>query len=168
MNSLTVATNADAQNANNAPGVPLRPTVVGRELVYPDGVMVSLDKGTGLSPDAVTGRSSKEIDWNSVPRASSIPCGGGYTCLYEDTFFGGRRLQWRDRNQLINLRNYNFDNKMSSWRNDNDVDARWYYDAGGSGTSRCMNAGFISPFVGWIDNDEASSLRIYGSATACN
>jgi hypothetical protein len=170
MNSLTATTNADAQNPSNALRVPLRPTIVGRELVYPDGVMVSIDKGTGLplKIDPRTGLSSPASNPDSVPRANVIPCTAGYTCLYENINYGGRRLQWRDRNQLINLVNYEFDNKMSSWRNNNNVDARWYYGVNGTDTSRCMNAGKSDGVVGWIDNDEASSLRIYNSTTGCS
>jgi hypothetical protein len=154
---------------SEAPRVPLRATVVGRELVYPNGVMVSLDKGTGLRPEAVTSLSSGKINWASVPRATVIPCSADYTCLYEHRGYGGRRLQWRDRNQLIDLTTYEFNDKMSSWVNNNDVDARWYYDAGGRNEPyRCMNANTNNSYVGDTDNDKASSLRIYGSSTACN
>jgi hypothetical protein len=169
MNSLTVATNADAQTASNAPEVPLRATIVGRELVYPDGVMVSIDAGTGLplKIDPRTGLSSPASNPDSVPRATVIPCSAGYTCLYERADYGGRRLQWRDRPQLLNLVNYGFDNEMSSWRNLNNVDARWYYNANGGGTSRCLNAGNSVTSVSSDDN-KASSLRIYTTATACS
>lgn len=169
MNSLTVATNADAQNANNAPGVPLRPTVVGRELVYPDGVMVSLDAGTGLSSNEVIGLSSGRINLNSVPRTRVIECSPGYTCIYEDANYGGRRLQWRDKPQDIDsLSAYGFNDKMTSWRNLNSVDARWYYNDNQGGTSRCMNANTSVTNVGTADNDKASSLRIYTSNRACS
>ncbi len=155
---------------SEAPGVPLRATVVGRELVYPNGVMVSLDKGTGLPPEAVTRLSSGKINWASVPRATVIPCDADYTCLYEHYNYGGRRLQWRDPNQLIDLSFHEFNDRMSSWVNNNDLDARWYYHAGGNNTgiSRCMNANTHNSWVGEADSDEASSLRIYGSSTACN
>lgn len=168
MNSLTAVANADDQNASDAP---LRGTVVGRELVYPNGVSVSLDAGTGLSPNEVTGRSSQEINLDSQPRARVIPCSAGYTCLYAADRYGGRRLQWRDRNQVIRLSQYGFNDQMTSWRNRNSVDARWYYNENRFfpyGTSRCMNANTNNSNVGPTDNDKASALRIYGSATACN
>jgi hypothetical protein len=171
MNSLTAATNADAQNANNASGVPLRPTVVGRELVYPDGVMVSLDEGTGLplKIDPRTGLSSPASNPDSVPRTTVIPCDAGYTCLYERDNYGGRRLQWSDRPQDIDsLRAYGFNDQMTSWRNRNSVDARWYYHDNQGGTSRCMNANTNVTNVGTADNDKASSLRIYTSNRACS
>ena len=171
MNSLTTATNADAQNTSNTPEVPQRATIVGQEMVYPNGVMVSLDKGTGLPSPTInprTGQLSQEIDPNSVPRATVITCSAGYTCLYESANYGGRRLQWRDRGQLINLSAYGFDNQMTSWRNLNSVDARWYYSAGGGGTSLCMNANTSVTNVGSTHNNKASSLRIYTNSTTCN
>jgi hypothetical protein len=168
MNSLTVATNADAQTATNAPGVPLRPTLVGRELVYPDGVMVSIDAGTGLSSNEVIGLSSRRINLDSVPRTRVIECSPGYTCLYEAANYGGRRLQWSDRPQDIDSLNaYGFNDQMTSWRNRNSVDARWYHNDNQRGTSRCMNANTSVTNVGTADNDKASSLRIYTNATTC-
>ncbi len=169
MNSLIAPANADDQNASDAPGVPPRATVVGRELVYPDGVTVSLDAGTGLSSDAVSRQSSQAIDLDSLPRATVIGCDPGYTCLYENIGYGGRRLQWRDLGQGIDLRNYNFDNQMESWRNRNSVDARWFpgnipdYPA----TSYCMDAGANNTDVGDGRRNTASSLAIYTDNRAC-
>ncbi len=156
--SIIVATHADVQNASEAPGVPPRATVVGREIVYPNGVMVSLDAGTGLS--------SPTINPDSANRASVISCSPGYICLYENANYGGCRLQFRDRNQCINLSNYGFNDKISSVRNQSNVDVRLFYGANCSGTSRCLNPGSGIPFLGSGDN-KFSSLWIYTTATAC-
>jgi hypothetical protein len=146
------------------------PTVVNNELVYPNGVMVSIDKGTGLSSEDIsswrTGRAS--LSTLSTSRATVIECDPGYTCLYDAANFGGRRLQWRDRGQGIDLSQYGFNDKVSSWRNRNNVDARWYYAAGFQGQSRCINANTSNAYVGNQDNDQASSLRIYTRSTICN
>src|SRR5690242_12307605 len=96
-------------STNAASSVTSRAAVVGRDLVYSNGVMVSLDAGTGLL--------SPSINPDTVGSASVIPCSSGYTCIYEHANYGGRRLQWRDPGQLINLTDYGFNDKMSSWRN---------------------------------------------------
>lgn len=168
MNSLVA--NADQQNASDAPGTPLRGTVVGRELVYPNGVSVSIDAGTGLSPNELTGRASQAINLDSQPRSRVIPCSAGYTCLYDDANYGGRRLQWSDPGTRINLTDYGFNDKMSSWRNRNRLDARWFYNVNNFNNlraSRCMNANSSSSYVGYFDNDEASALAIYTDDRAC-
>jgi hypothetical protein len=159
--SIIVATHADVQNASEASGVPPRASLVGREIVYPNGVMVSLDAGTGLS--------SPTINPDSANRATVISCSPGYICLYENANYGGRRLQFRDRDhrdQCINLSNYGFNDKISSVRNQSNVDVRLFYGANCSGTSRCLNPGSGIPFLGSGDN-KFSSLWIYTTATAC-
>jgi hypothetical protein len=158
---IPIASESSAANGPHSIGDVLAPTsgtIIGREIVYPNGIMLSLDGGTGLpSPD---------MDPSLAAPAAVIACSAGYTCLYEHRDYGGRRLQWRDV-QLINLNDYGFNDKMSSWRNRNSRDARWYHDVGGRGTSRCMQAGASVSYVGSGDNDRASSLRIYSSSTAC-
>ncbi|WP_340681455.1 peptidase inhibitor family I36 protein [Amycolatopsis coloradensis] len=112
-----------------------------------------------------------QIVWNggettlSLSPSAASNCQANYVCLYEHRDFGGRRLQFRDPG-LKNLVDYGFNDQMSSWHNRRGVDARWYYNIG-SGTSRCMQAGARSSYVGNADNDQASSLRIYTSASAC-
>lgn len=170
MNSLAV--NADEQNASDPPTTPLRGTVVGRELVYPNGVMVSLDAGTGLPSNELNSRSLQKFNLYSVPRSMVIPCSPGYTCLYQHRDFGGRRLQWRDRGQRINLtlKVYNFNDQMSSWINRNSVDARWFININNFNNlraSRCMQPGYQFAYVGRPDNDIASALAIYTDNQAC-
>ncbi len=142
--------------ANDAPTV--RPTIIGQELVYPNGVMVSLDAGTGLM--------APTLDPDVADSAAVIPCDPGWLCIYEDTNYGGRRLQWSDPQQDIDLRNHGFNDEMSSWRNRTNYDAHWFYDVF-SGTRRCMNAHTENSNVGSGDNDEATSLRIYTDDRAC-
>lgn len=169
INSFAVLAYADNKKPSDVAEGPFRPTVVGKELVYPDGVMVSIDAGTGL-PQNQRAIASQEINLNSVSRSRVIPCSRGYTCLYDNIFFGGRRLQWRDRGQRINLTRYNFNNKLSSWNNRNSVDARWFYnvnDFNNLGASRCMNSNSFDRVVGFRDNDKASALAIYTDRRAC-
>ncbi|MFE6613120.1 peptidase inhibitor family I36 protein [Amycolatopsis sp. NPDC057786] len=112
-----------------------------------------------------------EVVWNGGETTLSLSpmapgdCAANYVCLWENRDFTGRRLQFRDPG-LKNLVDYGFNDQMSSWYNRRGVDARWYYNIGG-GTSRCMQAGARSAYVGNGDNDQATSLRIYTSASAC-
>ncbi|WP_410663968.1 peptidase inhibitor family I36 protein [Amycolatopsis sp. lyj-84] len=112
-----------------------------------------------------------EVVWNggeitlSLSAKAPGDCAANYVCLWQDRDFVGRRLQFQSAG-LKNLVDYGFNDQMSSWYNRRGVDARWYYNIG-SGTSRCMQAGARSSYVGNADNDQASSLRIYTSASAC-
>ncbi|EME51657.1 peptidase inhibitor family I36 protein [Amycolatopsis decaplanina] len=112
-----------------------------------------------------------QIVWNggettlSLSPGAASNCQENYVCLYENRDFGGRRLQFRSPD-LKNLVDYGFNDQMSSWHNRRSVDARWYYNIGG-GTSRCMQAGARASYVGNADNDQATSLRIYTSGSAC-
>lgn len=129
--------------------------VVGGELVFPDGVMVSLAAGTGVQ------------DQSANAAAAIIACSPGYTCLYEHDNFRGRRLQWSDPGTRVNLPDYGFNDQMSSWINNNSRDARWFYNHNSSGTTRCMQPNTSVTWVGEPDNDEASSLAIYTDNRAC-
>ncbi|MFD5246041.1 peptidase inhibitor family I36 protein [Amycolatopsis sp. NPDC058340] len=112
-----------------------------------------------------------EVVWNGGTTKLSLSpmapgdCDANYVCLWQHRDFNGRRLQFQSAG-LKNLVDYGFNDQMSSWYNRRGVDARWYYNIG-SGTSRCMQAGARSSYVGSGDNDEATSLRIYTSASAC-
>ncbi|MGX8909899.1 peptidase inhibitor family I36 protein [Streptomyces netropsis] len=57
-------------------------------------------------------------------------CASGWTCLYEHSNGGGRRLIFNDY-YWHNLNEYGFDNQTSSWRN-NQTDS-WSWLAGGTG-----------------------------------
>jgi len=98
-------------------------------------------------------------------------CSDTYLCFWEDKDFTGRRLQFHDVGLRGDMRDYSFDDMMSSWRNRKVRDARWYYDREGTGTSRCIENGASTSDVGagfWNnDNDEMSSFRIYSSGSVC-
>lgn len=82
-------------------------TVKGQEIVWPDGTMASLG-----------------------PMAYE-DCAAGYLCFWEDSSYGGRRLQFQDTGLRSNMADYSFNDQMSSWRSRRSLDARWYYNTGG-------------------------------------
>lgn len=105
-------------------------------------------------------------------------CSSGYVCLYEtDNYNTGpydhdkRMLQYRGLGGDHNVEDYGFEDKMSSWYNRRGYDARWfydeYYDGTNHGISYCMNTGAKAPKLALKDNDQLSSLYIYGRTTAC-
>lgn len=122
-------------------------TVKGQEIVWPDGTMASL--GAMAYED----------------------CASGYVCFWENKGYGGRRLQFQDTGLRSSMADYSFNDQMSSWRSRRSLDARWYYNTGGDGTSRCMESGAANSDVGAgglnFDNDEMSSFRIYNDDTSC-
>jgi hypothetical protein len=125
-----------------------------KEIVFPDGVTVSRDAGTGLT--------SPNADPNSASRSKVIPCSRGYVCLYENDNFGGRRLQWSKRGTRIsNLGEYGFNDRMTSWINNGQRSAAWYNDINFKGGTHRMNASTRNSNVGRENNDKASSLAIF-------
>ncbi|MEC3976757.1 peptidase inhibitor family I36 protein [Amycolatopsis sp. H20-H5] len=115
--------------------------------------------------------SGDKVSWDNgnteliLSPASAGDCTNDYVCVWEKDNFTGRRLQFHDAG-LRNLTDYGFNDKASGWYNRRGVDARWYYDINGGGTSRCIQSGARSAKLGG-DNDKMSSLRIYSSDSAC-
>ena len=107
----------------------------------------------------------------SVTPMAASDCDAGYLCFWEDKNFTGRRLQFQSNGLRGDMRDYSFNDKMSSWRNRLAKDARWYYNYDGTGTSRCMDNGTRNSDVGAgllnVDNDEMSSFRIYAGSDKC-
>ncbi len=130
--------------------------VVAADRVYPNGVRVSTGVGKGLTPGQ---------DPATATASAVVACTPGYTCVYQDINYGGRRLEWQDPGQLINLADYDFNDQLSSWRNLNSEAAIWYVAADGLGLAHCMAVGASNPWVGSSDNDQASSLRILTRST---
>lgn len=103
----------------------------------------------------------------SLAPAALSDCPGGWVCLWSDASYTGRLLRWNAPGARVNLSDIGFDHQMTSWANRGPYDARWFYNANSSGTTRCMNAGTNSANVGTTDNDKASSLAIYTDSAAC-
>lgn len=129
----------------------LRPgwQLVGDEIVWDDGAVMA-----------------------SISPAGADDCNSGYLCFWEHDNFTGRRLQFQAAGLRADMRDYSFNDTMSSWRNRNSRDARWYHDIGGSGGSRCMNNGTRNsdvgpPLVPGTDDNGMSSFRIYSNSTSC-
>ncbi len=94
-------------------------------------------------------------------------CPAGWLCLWQDSGYSGRMLQFQDvTSYWQNLTNYGFNDAMSSWRNRTATDAKWSCDINGGGTQRCMASGASASSLGG-DNDQASAIRIFGSNGLC-
>ncbi len=103
---------------------------------------------------------------NVGPTALS-DCPSNWVCLWQDSQYSGRMLQFQQCCQWQNLADYGFANKMSSWANKRDFDARWAFGPNGGGTVRCMDSHSSVSYVGNPDNDQAESIRILDTDTAC-
>ncbi len=118
-----------------------------------------------------------EIVWDGgAVMASIIPmgaddCQSGYVCAWDDAHYTGRRLQFASAGLRAEMADYSFHDKMSSWRNRNSRDARWYHNENGGGASRCMNNGArvsdLGPGSIFDDGDKMDSLRVYTNSTSC-
>ncbi|AQU66913.1 peptidase inhibitor family I36 protein [Streptomyces niveus] len=92
--------------------------------------------------------------------ARAIPaCANGWVCLYQYTDGGGRRLIFSDE-YWDNLGNYGFDNKTSSWRNNQNrgdsASLAQFNDGGGTRVS--LTAPAYASSLGAFDN-KASSVH---------
>jgi len=106
--------------------------------------------------------------------ATDGTCPNTYVCLWEDADFTGGRAAFYlcdvtgdgvcDWN---NLAPWGFNDLMSSWWNNKNVDAKWAYDSDGGGIKRCMQPNTQLNWVGSTDNDQASSLKIFKNSSTC-
>ena len=143
--------------AASAPGVP---TAV--EQAFPNGLPAgaTVVDGNTLSFDGGS------VVLHVNPMAFS-DCPAGWLCLWQDSGYSGRMLQFHDvTSYWQNLTDYGFNDAMSSWRNRASTDAKWSYDINGGGTQRCMASGASASSLGG-DNDQASAIRIFGSNNLC-
>ncbi len=126
----------------------ITPSGTPQELVDPNEVRVT--------PEAVTDGS----------------CDRGYLCVFQNANFSGRRLQFNVPGE-IDLTDYGFNDQMSSWWNNSNVDAKWFFNTGGYGnplnnfSAHCMKASTKNAYVGSGDNDQASSVELYTDNRAC-
>ncbi|MFI9783508.1 peptidase inhibitor family I36 protein [Kitasatospora sp. NPDC051984] len=109
------------------------------------------------APSALADNSGS-CNWNSV-------------CLFADSdFWGGlwqRDAYYNTSDQSYNLGDAGFNDSTSSWINNGQHDAKWFWGANLSGGSECMNSSSRNTYVGWYNNDEASSVQVYTDQWAC-
>lgn len=105
-----------------------------------------------------------------VAVASESDCGKNYVCLWRDADFtgGGKFMTSASSSpKVTNL--VDFNDVMTSWKNNHGSrDARWFYEFGARGKTRCMNVLTKNRNIGWGESDYASSVVIYTDAWACN
>jgi hypothetical protein len=101
-----------------------------------------------------------------VAPAAFNDCPDGWVCIWEDKDYSGRMLQFQDRGFWQDLTAYNFNDKTTSWRNRTNDDAKLAQHTGGLGTQICLQPNSSnSQLTGF--NDEASSIKIFKTATVC-
>ncbi|MFB7378695.1 peptidase inhibitor family I36 protein [Kitasatospora purpeofusca] len=110
----------------------------------------------------------------SAPQAladNSGSCSWDNVCLFADSgFWGGvwqRNANGNTSVLTFNLGDAGFNDQSSSWINRGFHDAKWFWGANATGGSECMNSFSNSSYVGWWNNDEASSVQIYTDELAC-
>jgi hypothetical protein len=130
--------------------------------VFPEGLPVG---AVMIDTDSIA-LDGGAVILNLGPTALS-DCPSNWVCLWHDSQFSGRMLQFQECCQWQNLSDYGFDDQMSSWANKRDFDARWAYLPNGGGTVRCMDSHSNNSWVGNTDNDKASSIRILDTDGAC-
>jgi hypothetical protein len=116
---------------------------------------------------ASSGNITTYSDGNQVVAAASFnDCPDGWVCIWEHTNYEGRMLRFQDRGYWQDLSVYEFNDKVSSWRNRINQDARLSEHAGGGGSLLCMQPNSSSSGVGGF-NDLASSIRLYKTSDVC-
>jgi hypothetical protein len=121
---------------------------------HPDGIQIAEDK----------------IAWHDGRVVLTIPsptdvtvdaiedCDEGFFCLWQDTQFRNRHVQFRDAG-CQSLDNFGFNNLASSWFNDNNGTYRVYLTVGcRDGVLFTAEPGARVSFVGPASNDKASAI----------
>jgi hypothetical protein len=109
--------------------------------------------------------------------AASNACASGYLCLYDNSSFDDQNKDGvPDGEMIVRLRGtgqhymswYNFDNKMSSWKNYMADGVLYFFDApGGALADGCWPSGQSSYHVGQWANDRVSAIYIFGPTGDC-
>ncbi len=118
------------------------------------------------------GQVSADKRWMVLPDGSSVSlvpmaladCPSGWVCLFDTANWGGRMLKWSDPGTSVDLSSFSFNDELSSWSNKGSHYANWYTDAGFVG-SHCMTPHTNNAYVGSGSNDDASSFKIFNTAT---
>ena len=86
------------------------------------------------------------------PTVAVPACANGWLCLFDGTSGGGQRLIFQDDNWQ-NLNAYGFDNKTSSWRNNQGSDTAYLAGGtGGEGGRITLSAGGYASSMGSYNN----------------
>lgn len=96
--------------------------------------------------------------------AAESDCAANQACFWRDaSFSGGGKFLTASNPNLID-----FSDVMTSWKNSYTArDAGWYWDANYQGALNCMKHGVKNANVGYHDNDELSSVKIFSSTGVC-
>lgn len=92
--------------------------------------------------------------------AQTTGCAAGYVCIYADSNFRGRHLQFRDTGCQNIGSSYGFNDKASSLKNRTSHHVKLYKNAYCGGSGITFDPGESSTTFGKF-SDEASSIRIY-------
>lgn len=102
---------------------------------------------------------------------ASAECISGYTCIYQNSNYGGNERDFRNTSGNDVIFNLNaglgFNDEMSSWINLRAHISTWFFDINGGGGSRCMKANWEVSQVTSNENDQASSIELYHGRTIC-
>jgi hypothetical protein len=138
---------------------------------YPDGLpsdLVVVDADTVATLDG-----GVQIDL-VASAATDGTCPNTYVCVWEDADFAGTRVAFflcdidgDGQCDWNNFAPWGFNDMVSSWWNNKNVDAKWAYDSDGGGIKRCMQPNTQLNWVGSTDNDQASSLKIFKNSSTC-
>lgn len=99
--------------------------------------------------------------------AALSDCGANKICLWQNSDFGGSYYQASSSSPSPVTINYLFNFGVSSWKNGQSRDAKWYPLINGGGAGHCMNSNSWTSYVGWLDNDALQSMTIYTDSLAC-
>jgi hypothetical protein len=130
--------------------------------------------GAAATPTAVSVTTNSQgqsvttySDGSKVVTAASFgDCPDGWVCLWTDSNYSGRMLQFQDRGSWQNLTAWSFNDEASSWRNRTNDDAKLAQNLEGGGNQVCMQPNSSNSMLTGF-NDEATSIRIFKTSTVC-
>lgn len=99
-----------------------------------------------------------ESDQAVVPDANPASCANGLVCLYQNANFGGAEILLGAGESESDLRDFGFNDQMSSWCNLTDQPVCYYFNINLGGTRVIMNPQTCHATVLSQNNDKASSV----------
>lgn len=93
-------------------------------------------------------------------------CGGSSNnvCIYADNDYVGEIGDRSPGSGVVNVA-ANYNDTMDSWWNESNSDARWYYNANGTGTCNNLNASSRDANIGVFPSDELTSWATNGACS---
>lgn len=110
----------------------------------------------------------RETEFGVLSTGVGTFCAPGTVCMYSNPDRVGALWFSNDRGRYLDLRAQGWNDLTSSWWNNGSYDARWYYNISGTPNPNvCMNSKTFDPTLTGGQDNVATVVYIYNTATVC-